>query len=142
MASLHARILGWRNRVPTEEVTLKPAAIAAPQVRDSVRGHSDSLAPTTATTPSGGNLPHSGQPVPPTAQHVQQAAQQIQKFLTDSQRSLEFQIDEASGISVVKVRDTSTGDVIRQIPNEETVKLAQILKDTGSLSRGLLDLTV
>ena len=120
--------------MPTEGVTSKLVAIAPAPMRDG-----NEASPTTVR---GDSLPQRGQSVPPSAEHVQQAAQQIQKFLAESQRSLEFHVDETSGISVVMVRDANTGDVIRQIPNEETVKLAQILKDTGSINHGLLDLTV
>lgn len=118
----------------TEGVTSKLVAIAPAPIRES-----NEPAPAAAR---GTALPQQGQSLPPSAEHVQQAAQQIQKFLAESQRSLEFHVDETSGLSVVMVRDANTGDVIRQIPNEETVKLAQILKDTGSINHGLLDLTV
>ncbi len=120
--------------MPTEVVTLNRPAISPAPARES------NVA--TPVAVRGTTLPPEGQSVPPSAEHVQQAAQQIQKFLAESQRSLEFHVDETSGISVVMVRDANTGDVIRQIPNEETVKLAQILKDTGSINHGLLDLTV
>lgn len=119
--------------MPTEGVTSKPVTIASAPTRNGNESSSASA--------RGETLPQRGQTVPPSAERVQQAAQQIQKFLAESQRSLEFHVDEASGISVVMVRDANTGDVIRQIPNEETVKLAQILKDTGSINHGLLGLT-
>lgn len=73
-------------------------------------------------------------------EQVQAAVQQIQKYLTDSQRTLEFHIDEASGTPVVMVRDAN-GDLIRQIPSAETLHIAQMLKDQGSIHHGLLNLT-
>jgi flagellar protein FlaG len=75
-----------------------------------------------------------------TKEQVQAAVQQIQKYLTDSQRTLEFHIDEASGTPVVMVRDAN-GDLIRQIPSAETLHIAQILKDQGTIHHGLLNLT-
>lgn len=76
-----------------------------------------------------------------TQQQVQEAVQQIQKYITESKRTLEFRIDQDSGKPVVSVRDAD-GNLIRQIPNEETLHIAQMLKDQGSLNRGLLNLTV
>lgn len=120
--------------MPTDAVT----SILATTAKPSLRGSSESA----PAAKRGETLPQHGQPVPPSTEQVQHSVQQIQKFLTESQRSLEFHVDEASGIAVVMVRDASTGDVIRQIPNEETVKLAQILKATGSVTNALLDLKV
>ena len=54
---------------------------------------------------------------------VQQVASQIQSF----QRNLNFSIDEDSGRTVIKVIDSSTDEVIRQIPSEEMLALARQL---------------
>jgi flagellar protein FlaG len=45
---------------------------------------------------------------------------------------LQFSVDSASGRTVVSVRDMATGDVIRQIPSEEALRLAQALGSGGS----------
>jgi flagellar protein FlaG len=55
------------------------------------------------------------------------AAQQIEEYLRSSGRDLEFRIDEATGRTVVSVRDPQTGEVIRQIPSEEALRIAQHL---------------
>lgn len=48
-------------------------------------------------------------------------------------RHLNFSIDEATKKIVVKVIDENTGEVIRQIPPEEMLKLAAHFDDTNSL---------
>jgi flagellar protein FlaG len=80
---------------------------------------------------------------PPTTQEmnaaVRAAARQIDAYLKSVGRELEFHVDEETGTTVVTVRETATGDVIRQIPNEEVLQLARRLeRGPGSL----LDLTV
>ncbi len=40
---------------------------------------------------------------------------------------LEFSVDEETGINLVKVMDIQTKEVIRQIPSEEAVHIAQAL---------------
>jgi flagellar protein FlaG len=45
-------------------------------------------------------------------------------------RYLEFQVDEQSGRTVVTVKDRNTGEVIRQIPSEEILRLARNLSGT------------
>jgi len=46
--------------------------------------------------------------------------------------SLQFSVDEKVGV-IVKVVDTKTNEVIRQIPPEEVVKLAQQMEDLKGL---------
>jgi flagellar protein FlaG len=70
---------------------------------------------------------------------VRAAARQIDSFLKSVGRAVEFRVDEETGMTVVTVRATATGDVIRQIPNEEVLQLARRL-ERGS--GALLDLTV
>ncbi|MGW8462350.1 flagellar protein FlaG [Pseudomonas sp. CLCA07] len=61
------------------------------------------------------------------------AVQEIEKFVQTVKRNLEFSIDEASGQVVVKVIASESGEVVRQIPNEEVLKLANSLNDASSL---------
>ncbi len=68
-----------------------------------------------------------------TSEAVKAAAEQIASYLKDSSRELEFRLDEGSGQMVVTVRDATTGDVIRQIPGEEVLRLARVLKEGSAL---------
>ncbi len=61
------------------------------------------------------------------------AVLEIENFVQSVKRNLEFSIDEASGKMVVKVIASDSGEVIRQIPNEEVLKLANSLNDANSL---------
>ena len=61
------------------------------------------------------------------------AVQAIEKFVQSVKRNLEFSIDEGTGKVVVKVIASDSGEVIRQIPNEEVLKLANSLNDASSL---------
>ncbi len=58
---------------------------------------------------------------------LQQAVTQLNDFAQTIQRNLHFSIDKESGILVTKVVDSKSNEVIRQIPNEETVALAHSL---------------
>lgn len=66
-------------------------------------------------------------------EHVKAAAEEIQKFFQSVKRNLEFSTDESSGRLVVKVIASESGLVIRQIPNEEVLKLAESLSDASSM---------
>lgn len=58
---------------------------------------------------------------------VHAAAKQIDSYLKSVGREFEFRVDEQSNITIVTVRETATGQVIRQIPNEEVLHLARSL---------------
>lgn len=64
---------------------------------------------------------------------VEQAVNQINQYVQTLRRDLHFSIDEDSGRTVVKVLDTETKEVIRQIPSEELLRVARYLIDGGGL---------
>ena len=86
---------------------------------------------------TGKALPASGQKLPPapaaepTKAQVEQAVQQLQSYLNDSQRQLQFQVDSASGRTIVRVVNPDTGELIRQIPSEEMLTLARAIGTSG-----------
>ncbi|MHC6226648.1 flagellar protein FlaG [Pseudomonas sp. X10] len=71
--------------------------------------------------------------VEPERDELEKAVSDIREFVQASQRKLDFSIDDSTGRVVVKVIATESGDVIRQIPSETALKLAQSLSEAGSL---------
>jgi flagellar protein FlaG len=64
---------------------------------------------------------------PPSSEELNQAVKQIQDVITKTANRLEFSIDEDLGVSIVKVVDTESKKLIRQIPSEEVLKIAKAL---------------
>lgn len=60
---------------------------------------------------------------------VKSAVAEIEKFLKETRRNLEFSTDEESGKIVVKVIASDSGELIRQIPSEEALRIAHSLSD-------------
>ncbi len=64
------------------------------------------------------------------------AISRVESFLQGQNRNLTFSIDENTERSVVTVLDSDSGDVIRQIPSEELLVLAEriqeLQQDVGS----------
>lgn len=69
---------------------------------------------------------------PTTMRNIERAAAQIDSYMKSVNRSLEFRVDKDSGRTVVSVRDAETGELIRQIPGEEVLRMARYM-DTNSL---------
>lgn len=64
----------------------------------------------------------------PSRAEVEKAAQQLTDFVAKNNRpELNFSVDEGTGVRIIKVVDTASREVIRQIPSEEAVQLAQAL---------------
>ncbi|MCC5450501.1 flagellar protein FlaG [Rheinheimera sp. UJ51] len=66
--------------------------------------------------------------VVPSEVEIDNALSIVNKAAIFEQRSLSFMVDEASGRSIIKVIDRSNDQLIRQIPSEELLKVAQDIK--------------
>jgi len=60
-----------------------------------------------------------------TKEVMQVAAQQIQGYLRDSGRNLNVTLDESTGKYVARVVNPETGEVVRSLPSEETLRIAR-----------------
>lgn len=60
---------------------------------------------------------------------VKAAVEQMKDFAQVMSRQLQFDVDDDSGRTVVRVLDKDSGDVIRQIPSEEVLALARHMKE-------------
>lgn len=78
------------------------------------------------------------EPTPRTAE-LEKAVKDIQEHIALSHRNLEFSIDDTTHQVVVKVVATDTGELVRQLPSETALKMAQRLSEGDSL---LLDTRV
>ena len=58
---------------------------------------------------------------------VKKATEQISKFIQSNSSNLLFSVDKSHNRIIVKVVDKETGEVIRQIPGEETLAIASSL---------------
>ena len=67
------------------------------------------------------------------------AAEQIESYLKSSGRQLQFSVDEDTGRTVITVRDSVTGEIVRQIPGDEALRLAHSL---GSQTNVLVDISI
>ena len=61
--------------------------------------------------------------------NIDVALQEVEDFLQVQNRNLAFSVDDETKRAVVTVTDSQSGDVIRQIPSEEVLQLAERIKD-------------
>ena len=107
-AAAAAPLLQTAGTLP-ERAAASPAAPAAHAVNIPAAPRSSRIEETTA----------------PTRQAVDQAARHIEDFVRSVGRSLDFSVDASTGHSVLRVIDPQSGEVIRQLPAEETLRIAR-----------------
>lgn len=81
-----------------------------------------------------GSAPPAVATPPPRPEQVQQAAEQIQRVVAPAAQNLLFSVDKATGKTVVRIVDSETKELVRQIPPEEILAIARALDQM----RGLL----
>ena len=57
--------------------------------------------------------------------NVKEAVDILNNQMASSKRGIGFTVNDDSSTPIVTVRNTSTGEVVRQIPNEVVIKLAK-----------------
>jgi flagellar protein FlaG len=65
-------------------------------------------------------------------------AERLEKMAREAGRNLEFRVDEASEKMVIVVRDQSTGELIRQIPDATALRISQRLESQVEAMRSIL----
>ena len=73
-------------------------------------------------------------PAPPIeVPKIESVTKQIDSFLRSNGRTLNFRVDTASGRMVVSVLDANTGELIRQVPGEDAIRLAESIEASMSM---------
>jgi len=76
----------------------------------------------------------------PTTAEISEAVAAANVNLSSSNRSLEFRVDAATGISIATIRNSQTGVVVQQIPGANIIALARMLAGWSPGKHMLLDL--
>lgn len=66
-------------------------------------------------------------------QQVEEAVKAVNEFIKPLNNSLQFNIDDDTGKTVVKVIDMSTKEIIRQFPSEEMLSIAKAVNKMQGL---------
>jgi len=67
-------------------------------------------------------------------EQLEVAVTKLNDYIQNVQRDLEFKTDDASGKTIVTVIDRKTSEVVRQIPDDVALTLAQNLQQDEPLS--------
>jgi flagellar protein FlaG len=85
-----------------------------------------------AAAPGGRSLPSVERAVAvPADLHL--AAAELEQFVREAGRNLSFVVDEVTGQLVISVRESDSGQLVRQIPSEEALRIARNLAVEGAV---------
>ena len=97
--------------------------------------------PVATTVNSGKSLPEQPQPQPQqavSAEELQKVVEQLNDHVQMVQRDLQFSVDDASGKTVIRVVNSETAELVRQIPSEEVLQISRSLKEQVDGITGLI----
>lgn len=113
-------------------VSPEPPASVSKQSPDQVKGAGQSAPAKPSKASDASDAKSSPDPQHPEEKKLQNAIKQINDALLENSRTLQFSVDKDTGRTIVQIRDNATNEVIRQIPSEETLKLAKNLDKDGA----------
>lgn len=67
---------------------------------------------------------------------IRDQIEELQQFNQNIDRSLQFEVDEELGVTIVRVIDKETDELIRQFPPEELINLSRRLKELNEQNTG------
>lgn len=113
--------VGGNVGVPTQAFSDAGSAVQVPT--NLVKGDAEVVSQAASTAvfkPS--NVAEASQP---SRDVVAKAAADLQQFVQSMGRNLSFSIDESTGYHVVRVVNPDTGELVRQLPSEELLKISR-----------------
>jgi uncharacterized FlaG/YvyC family protein len=79
-------------------------------------------------------------PLQTSARQIQADLEKVNAELASSNRVMQMQVDRATGLTIVQVKNSQTGEVLQQFPSSDSVHLAQMLAAWASGKNILVDL--
>lgn len=110
-------------------------------VASSVSGQKPAQANTirqTDSVPAGNDLPASEENQPVNEQQLREVVEQLNDHVQAINRDLHFSVDDDSGKTIIKVTNSETEELIRQIPSEEVLRISRNLAEQFDDATGLL----
>lgn len=113
-----------RNQQKQSNATVKESA-ASPEVRQGLPTETESVSPAQEAKGS------SNRPLSP--EQLDKIVDDLNSFIQDVRRELRFSVDRDSGQTIIKVIDSKSQRVVRQIPPDDIVGMADLLDGHSGL---------
>ena len=114
------------------EVNSLVPVVHAPQAARLTDDRSAARSESGKQVPPAGEVQPENESQPPEESEIRRAVEQLADHTRRLGRELQFEIDDDSGQTVIKVIDPVTGEIVRQIPSEEAVERARNLAEDST----------
>ena len=119
----------------TVKDVLTSVAASSPKVNQA--GNRQNVAAQVAVQ-GGKALPPEPKPAEVTSENLQKVVEKLNEHVQKIQRDLQFSVDDASGRTIVRVINSETEEVVRQIPSEEVLRISRNIEEQLADVTGLL----
>ena len=94
-------------------------------------------------TPAGNELPQQAEKAQAesaqvSAKDLEGIVEQLNEHMQNIQRNLNFSVDDSSGKTVIRVVDTNTEELVRQIPSEDALRISHSIQELVDVADGLI----
>lgn len=72
------------------------------------------------------------------AEKAQEVVEQLNNHAQSINRNLQFSVDDDSGKTVIRVINSETAELVRQIPSEEVLRLSETIRESMEGSKGVI----
>jgi flagellar protein FlaG len=114
------------NDFGTIKAVLPPVAQTSPTAHLKRLGDGNAVPVAPAVAEEAGKAEETRQP-------LNEVVSELNDLVRDLHRELQFSVDDESGETMIKVVDSQTDEVVRQIPSEEVVRLRQRLEEAAGV---------
>lgn len=115
-----------QNQQKQSSAAVKESA-ASPAVRQGLPTETESVSAAQEAKGSSNHHP------PPSPEQLDKMVDELNSFIQDVRRELRFSVDRDSGRTVIKVIDSESQEVIRQIPPEDVKGMTELLDGRSGL---------
>jgi len=130
--SADLKLVNSSNSAPARAISSAQADGRNASAQIASSGKANAVSPQSAQQPSKAErLENRGEAQ---REQLDEAVSHLNDFVQSVQRDLQFEVNDDLGETIVKVVDQSTQKVIRQIPNEVVVRLAENLQQDEPLT--------
>lgn len=118
------------SAVPAPALALSTQAAATQQPRPLADVKNAAPAKAEPTLPTRPRIEYDAEEM---RRNLQDAIKQLNEQVQKNQQNLAFRVDEAADRFVITVKNTHTGEVVRQIPDDVALKIAHNINDLKGL---------
>jgi flagellar protein FlaG len=128
--NIDAQVVAINSSLPKKAATEKATAIPT-----TAKNTPETFADGQKSAVNGNSVPETKVADETKEESLERAITRINSYVQQVQRDLKFSVDDESGKTVIKVIDSESKELIRQIPEEVLLKVAQSIEESleGSL---------